>query len=125
MSRIPGVPTINDRKFCSMCVSSDGQLVFTGLHLGWIRVWHVGTGEVILTLDGHTGMVTALCLSPDGSQLFSGGLDKKIKVWNISYDSYYPNVTGDCAQTIHGATRVNSLCLCRVMGCYSRQIVVE
>jgi RND family efflux transporter MFP subunit len=40
-------------------------------------------GEILATLQGHTGFVTALAFSPDGSTLATASLDNTIKLWDV------------------------------------------
>ena len=42
--------------------SKDGTLIVSGSDDKTIRVWNVDTGECILTLKGHTGIVTVSCI---------------------------------------------------------------
>jgi WD40 repeat protein len=47
-----------------------------------IRVWDVGSGELLQTLSGHTGIVWMVAVSPDGKLLASGSNDQTVKVWD-------------------------------------------
>jgi WD40 repeat protein len=49
-----------------------------------IRVSDAATQKELLTLNGHTGKVTALAYAPDGKFLASGGEDKSVAFWDVA-----------------------------------------
>ncbi|KAL9596441.1 MAG: hypothetical protein Q9219_005791 [cf. Caloplaca sp. 3 TL-2023] len=53
--------------------SPNGQLLATGTHKGFIRLWDVQSWECVCTLDGYTNndAVSAVCFSPDQRLLAS------------------------------------------------------
>src|SRR4029453_2536154 len=78
--------------------SADGKRLFTGSGDNTIKVWDVKTGKQVLSLRGHTGLVTSLAVSSDGKRLFTGSGDNTIKVWDME--------TGKEALTLRGHTGV-------------------
>lgn len=52
---------------------------------GTVRVWDMGTRELVHTLGGvHTRVVEPIVFSPDGKSLASGGDDGLIVWWNLT-----------------------------------------
>jgi len=45
-------------------------------------VWDAATGQQLLTLKGHTGMVRSVAFSPDGQRIITGSDDWTAKLWN-------------------------------------------
>jgi hypothetical protein len=83
----------------SVCFSPDGKCLASGGSgfapnarkvWGEVKVWDAHTGQVQLTLTGHTGMVNGVCFSPDGKRIASaatGGFDQgflpgEVRVWD-------------------------------------------
>jgi WD40 repeat protein len=49
-----------------------------------IKIWDVGSRQLVARLEGHTGDVRSLAFSPDGKTLVSGGEDRTIRLWNVA-----------------------------------------
>jgi WD40 repeat protein len=64
--------------------SPDSGLCAVGFRNGWVGVWEVGTGELVLTSRGHSGGVTDLAFSSDGKILASAGGDGTIVLWDVN-----------------------------------------
>jgi WD40 repeat protein len=67
----------------SSAISPDGELLATGDTNGQVCLWHVATGQLLLTLKEHTSWVWTVAFSPDSQLLASGCHDCTIKVWDI------------------------------------------
>jgi WD40 repeat protein len=62
--------------------TGDGQTVVSRSADNSIRVWHVPTGQLTRTLEGHSPLY-AVAISPDGQTLVSNGDEGTIQVWHL------------------------------------------
>ncbi len=67
----------------SASFSPDGKLLASGSTDKTIKLWEVGTGQLVRTLSGHKWPVDSVSFSPDGRLLASGSRDKTIKLWEV------------------------------------------
>jgi WD40 repeat protein len=67
----------------SVAYSSDGQRLATGSYDKTSKIWDSKSGNVLITLHGHTAPVTSVAFSPDGKWLATGSDDKTAKVWYL------------------------------------------
>jgi WD40 repeat protein len=63
--------------------SRDGTMFATGSPDGTAKIWNSFTGELLLTLRGHAGLVALVAFSPDDTRLLTGGGDGTARVWDI------------------------------------------
>lgn len=71
-------------QFTSLAVDPTGEIVCAGsLDSFDVHVWSVQTGQLLETLPGHEGPVSALAFTADGATLASGSWDKTVRVWDI------------------------------------------
>jgi WD40 repeat protein len=49
-----------------------------------VRLWEAASGQLLATLDGHTGPVYGVAVSADGRLLATGSVDGTIRLWNPS-----------------------------------------
>ena len=52
-----------------------------------VRVWNIETGEIGLTLTGHTNDVKAVAFSLDGAWIVTGSVDGSLKLWDTATGS--------------------------------------
>lgn len=70
--------------FNSLAVDPSGEVVCAGsLDSFDIHVWSVQTGQLLDTLSGHEGPVSALAFSQENSVLASASWDKTVRIWSI------------------------------------------
>jgi len=60
------------------------------------RVWNASSGQLLATLQGHTGSVQSAVLSPDGHRIVTASEDKTAGGWNAS--------SGQLLATLQGHT---------------------
>ena len=77
--------------------SRDGRTLVSGNFNGTVKLWDVGSGRLLRTLDGHTDVVYKGVFSPDEKVLASCSRDGKIKIWDVA--------TGRELRTLTGHTR--------------------
>jgi WD40 repeat protein/tRNA A-37 threonylcarbamoyl transferase component Bud32 len=81
----------------SVTFSPDGRTLACAARNWLIKLWDAASGDVKLTLKGHTDYVRAVAFSPDGQRLASGSYDKTVKIWDP--------ITGQETLTLKGHDR--------------------
>ncbi len=64
--------------------SPDGKILATAGYDTKIGMWDVASGELLRSIEVHTGAVFDLAFSPDGTLLVSASADETAKVWRVS-----------------------------------------
>jgi WD40 repeat protein len=59
-----------------------------------LGLWHVQTGDLLMTFEGHAAQIWSVAFSPDGRTLASTSRDRTIKLWDVQ--------SGQCLKTLQG-----------------------
>ena len=68
----------------ALAFSADGRRLASGSDDGLVRLWNVGTGTLLASLEGHFDRVTALAFGAEDKLLASGSADKTVLVRDVS-----------------------------------------
>ena len=70
----------------SIAFDPAGTRLATGGSDGTARIWDAATGEQLVVLKGHEGLVTDVAFSPDGNTLATVGEDGSLRVYTLEID---------------------------------------
>jgi WD40 repeat protein/serine/threonine protein kinase/two-component SAPR family response regulator len=73
----------NEQPARDAAFSPDGRLVAVAGQDSTVKVWNGTSGQSLMTLVGHTGLVDDLSFTPDGRKLVTASEDKTLKVWEL------------------------------------------
>ncbi len=85
----------------SLCSSFEGEIARPFLS-AWHTLPDLFSSALILTLTGHTGVVTGCAVSPSGQWIVSSSNDQTLKIWDRQ--------TGMEVRTLHGHTSEVTCC---------------
>ena len=88
-----GETSVDDQLACAVSPDSK-RIASAGSYLKIIKIWDVGTGEVLDKLEGHQDAITALCFSDDGNTLVSASKDMSLKIWDLTQGQERLTLTG-------------------------------
>jgi WD40 repeat protein len=99
----------------SIAITPDGRQAICGLNPD-LEVWDLESGQLLKTLTGHRGVVSAVAVTADGRRAVSAAHDNTIKVWNLENwqlvrtlsghggTSYSVAVTADARLAVSGSS---------------------
>jgi WD40 repeat protein len=62
-----------------------------------LKIWDLGVGHSLATLDGHTDRVTSCTVTPNGQHVISTSDDRTLKVWDLATARCLLTHRGDAA----------------------------
>ncbi len=68
----------------SVVFSDDGSLLLSASQDNTVRVWEIGTGQMLKTFRGHGGQVQAALFPANGQRILSVSHDHTIREWSIA-----------------------------------------
>jgi WD40 repeat protein len=78
----------------TVAYSPDGVRIATAGDDRIARIWNASSGQLLLTLKGHTDRIWSLAFSPDGKRLVTGSLDSTAKVWDANNGTALRTLSG-------------------------------
>ncbi|WP_437657772.1 beta-propeller domain-containing protein [Sorangium sp. So ce1182] len=78
----------------AVAVTPDGRLAVSASRDRTLKVWDLGSGQVLRTLEGHAAWVVRAAVTSDGRRVVSASEDGVLKVWDLA--------TGEVLHTLEG-----------------------
>ncbi len=77
-------PPSRENLILDAVLSPDGSRVVIATYGGNSQVWDATTGQMLATLAGHTGNVTAAAFNSDGSRIVTSSRDNTMRIWDAA-----------------------------------------
>jgi WD40 repeat protein len=87
----------------TVVISPDDRLVANSGSEGKISIWHVETGQNLLSINAHEGHIMGLVFTNDSKKLISCSFDKNLKVWDVD--------NGNCVTSWQSSTSIYRIAL--------------
>jgi WD40 repeat protein len=81
----------NMKEASEFCFSKDSRKLIINTREK-AEVWDTHSGKRLITLQGHTDLITCIAFSPDNQLIATGSEDQTVKIWNAT--------TGNLVQTL-------------------------
>jgi WD40 repeat protein/transcriptional regulator with XRE-family HTH domain/energy-coupling factor transporter ATP-binding protein EcfA2 len=88
----------HDSSVWSVTFSPDGARIATASQDKTAKIWGAKTGQLLLTLKGHTDSVNSVIYSPDGKLIATASDDHTAKIWDAVTGKELLTLTGHTAQ---------------------------
>ncbi|MCP3975546.1 MAG: protein kinase [bacterium] len=75
---------LHDEALREIALSPNGSTLATASLDDTVKVWDLASGDLLLTLVGHTNQVWKVDFSPDGERIATGSTDGTARVWNAA-----------------------------------------
>jgi len=89
-----------DKRVACCNFSADGKMIITGDWGYQTRIWDAVAGQIVMSLAGHQGKLTASCFRADGNLMLTASEDKNLRTWDprrgISVAFTAPDEVLDC-----------------------------
>ena len=66
----------------SVTFASNGEILVSASEDTTIKVWNIATGQMLHTLQGHSGAVTSAIIWGHKGEIISGSEDLNIGIWS-------------------------------------------
>ncbi len=101
----------------TVAFSPDGARLATASQDGTAKVWDATSGQVLLTLRGHTqGGVNGAVFNPDGTRLATVGDDKTARIWDATSGQELLTLSGHTDLVVGAAFSPNGKWLATTSG---------
>ena len=90
-------PEVHSDTICAIAFSPDGKMIATASSDKFLRILSAADGNVVKSLEGHTGHVLSVGWNADGKQLATASADHSAKLWSFE--------TGEQERTLEGHSK--------------------
>lgn len=91
----------HSRVTIGVAFTADARQLVTGCHDAQIRVWDLGSGQLVRTIRGHRSSVNDLDFSPGDKLLASSSSDRTVRLWDFESGESLATLEGH-EQTVYG-----------------------
>lgn len=82
-SQIKGQP-LPTNTISAISWQSNQQKIAVGRINGSVEIWNANSGQLLLTLTGHSQSISGVAWSPDGNKLATSSSDQTVRIWNTT-----------------------------------------
>ena len=82
-----------------MAFSPCGRQLASASDGGSVKLWDLGGGEALQTLQGHSEWVKSVSFSPDGERVVS--VDRyRLRIWDLASEKVLQTLKGPCGDNV-------------------------